>query len=69
MVDITITVKNTSANIKNTTTTLVKYSSYDLPSVKALIRYLHTAVVFPVQSTWLASIKAGHYKNMAMVDI
>ena len=32
-----------------------------MPSVKALIRFLHAADGFPVKSTWLASIRAGNY--------
>ena len=32
-----------------------------MPSVKALVRCLHAAAVFPVTSTWLAAIRAGNY--------
>ena len=32
-----------------------------MPSVKALVRFLHAAAVFPVKSTWLAAIRAGNY--------
>ena len=32
-----------------------------MPSVKALVRFLHAAAGFPVKSTWLAAIKAGNY--------
>jgi len=42
------------------TTTLAAYSTYDLSSVEALVRYLHTAAGFPVKSTWLRAIKAGN---------
>ena len=31
-----------------------------VPSVGALVPYLHTAAGFPVKSTWLAAIKAGN---------
>ena len=41
-------------------TTLEAYSAYDLPSVEALIRYFHTASVYPVRSTWLTDISAGN---------
>ena len=37
------------------------YSVYDLPSVAALVLYLHAASGFPVIDTWLRSIKAGNY--------
>ena len=30
---------------------------YDLPSMEALVRYMHAAAGFPVRSTWLKSIK------------
>ena len=32
-----------------------------MPSVKALVRFLHAAVGFPVKPTWLAAIRAGNY--------
>ena len=32
-----------------------------MPSVKALVRFLHAADGFPVKSTWLAAIRAGNY--------
>ena len=32
-------------------------SVYDLPSVDALVRYMHAAAGFPVKSTWLKAIK------------
>ena len=38
-------------------------SASDLPSVGALVRYLHAAAGFPVKSTWLAAIKAGNYAS------
>ena len=41
--------------------TLKAFSSYDLPSVEALIRYFHAAVGFPVRDTWLRAIKAGNF--------
>ena len=30
---------------------------YDLPSVEALVRYMHAAAGFPIRSTWLRAIK------------
>ena len=37
------------------------YSAYDLPSVAALVRYLHAASGFSVRDTWLWAIKDGNY--------
>ena len=42
------------------TTTLQDFSAYDLPSVEALIQYLHAAEGFPVCDTWLKDTKAGN---------
>ena len=41
--------------------TLAANNASDIPSVKALVRFLHVAAGFPVNSTWLAAIKAGNY--------
>ena len=38
-------------------------NTHDLPSVGALVRYLHAAAGFPVKSTWLAAIKAGNFST------
>ena len=38
-------------------------NAHDLPSVGALVKYLHAAAGFPVKSTWLAAIKAGNYAS------
>ena len=40
---------------------LSAYSAYNLPSVAALVRYLHAASGFPVRDTWLRDIKSGNY--------
>jgi hypothetical protein len=40
-------------------TTPLALNAHDLPSVGALVHYLHAAAGFPVKSTWLAAIKAG----------
>jgi hypothetical protein len=37
--------------------------AYDLPSIPALIAYLHGTAGFPVKSTWLAAIKRGAYTS------
>ena len=34
-----------------------------MPSVKALVRFLHVAAVFLVKSTWIAAIRAGNYST------
>ena len=36
-------------------------NAYVMPSVKALVRFLHAAAGFPVKSTWLAAIRASKY--------
>ena len=38
-------------------------NAHDLPSVGALVRYLHAATGFPVNSTWFAAIEAGNYAS------
>eukprot|EP00804_Cyclotella_cryptica_P022924 CCRYP_018758-RA/>CCRYP_018758-RA protein AED:0.17 eAED:0.24 QI:0/0/0/1/0.5/0.33/3/0/705 len=38
-------------------------NAHDLPSVSALVHYLHAAAGFPVKSTWLAAIKAGNFAS------
>ena len=37
------------------------FSAYDLPSVKALVRFFHATTGYPVKATWLKAIKAGFY--------
>ena len=37
--------------------------AYDLPSVPALIAYLHATAGFPVKSTWLTAVKRGAYTS------
>ena len=37
------------------------HSVYDLPSVEALVRYMHAAEGFPVKYTWLKAIKNGNF--------
>ena len=43
--------------------TLEAYSSYNLPSVAALIRYFHTSAGYPVRPTWLTAISTGNYSS------
>ena len=41
--------------------TMMANNSYNMPSVKALVRFLHTTAGFPVKSIWLAAIRASNY--------
>ena len=43
--------------------TLKAYSAYDLPSVRALIRYFHATAGYPIRSTWLKAIGSGNYST------
>ena len=36
---------------------------YYLPSMEALVRYMHAAAGFPVRSTWLKAIKNGNFNS------
>ena len=38
-------------------------NAHDLPSVGALVRYLHACKGLPVCSTWLAAINTGNYTS------
>mgnify|MGYP006191068653 CR=1 FL=1 len=44
------------------TTSLQAFSTYDLPSIEALVCYFHAMAGFPIKSTWLAAIKARNYQ-------
>ncbi len=44
-------------------TTMYHARAYDLPSVPALIAYLHAAAGYPVKTTWLQAIKRGAYST------
>ena len=39
------------------------FSTYDLLSVKSLVRLYHASAGFPVNSTWLRAIKTGNYTS------
>ena len=41
--------------------TLTANNTYNMPSVKALVRFLYAAAGFSVKSIWLAAIRAGNY--------
>ena len=49
--------------------TLAPYSTYDLPSIAALIRYFHTAAGYPFRSTWIKSIGAGNYSSWPGINL
>ena len=44
-------------------THLQDFSSYYLPSVEALVQYLHAAASFPVRDTLLKDIKSGNFAS------
>ena len=48
---------------KSKKTNILAYNAYDLPSVEALLRYMHAAEGFPVKSTWLRAIKRGDFET------
>ena len=39
------------------------HSAYELPSIEALVLFMHVASGFPVKSTWLKSIKKGNVET------
>ena len=49
-------------------TTLAEHSACNLPSVDALVQYMHAAAEFPVIYTWLKAIKMK-LCDMARIDI
>ena len=51
----------TTATPRNKRTLLHAYSTYVIPSVAVLVRYLHAAAVFPTKHTWLNAIKVGKF--------
>ena len=44
-------------------TTPAVHSAYDLPSLEALVRYMHAAEGLPLKSTWLRAIKKGNFET------
>ena len=44
-------------------TKLKAYSAFDIPIVRALIRYFHAMAGYPVRSTWLKAIGSGNYST------
>ena len=42
-------------------TTIAAPSAYNLPSVEALVKYMHAAARFPFKYTWLREIKKGNF--------
>ena len=50
------------------TASLKAFSAYNIPSIEALIRYLHSRPGLPVCSTWLAAIKSGNYSSWTGIN-
>ena len=48
---------------ENRQTNRIEYSAYDIPSVEALVQYMHAASGFPVKSTWLRATKRGNFES------
>ena len=59
--DETITPDITAPNAQQLT--LTPFSAYDIPNVEPLIRYFYAAARFPVQDTWVKSIKSGKFDS------
>ena len=57
------TVPQLPPNPQQKHTTMYHAWAYDLPSVPALIAYLHAAAGYPVKTTWLHAIKRGAYNT------
>ena len=56
--------KKKGQEIIDTTTNLiypVAHNAYDMPSLEALVKYMHAADRFTVKSTWLRAIKKGNF--------
>ena len=56
--------KTNGQEIIYTTTNLIApaaHNAYDLPSLEALVKYMHAAAGFTVKSTWLRAIKKGNF--------
>ena len=45
------------------TTGPIAMNAHDLPSVGALVCYLHACAGLPLRSTWLVAIKAGNFDS------
>ena len=47
-------------NLPNGTKVLAN-NVYELPSIKAAVRFMHVVCGYPVKSTWLKAIGNNHY--------
>ncbi len=56
-----------NVNEDNKGTTESANNVYDLSSIPAAIRYLHTAAGYPPKVTWLKAIKNGHYATWTSI--
>ena len=53
----------TACECKEVSVTEVAGSVYDLPSIEAVIRYLHASLGFPTKNTLLRAIKHGNLSS------
>jgi hypothetical protein len=44
------------------------HNVYELPSIEPTIRYLHAAVGFPVEETWLKAVQRGNYNFWPLME-
>ena len=42
---------------------------YELPSIKAAVRFMHAVCGYPVKSTWLKAIRNNHYVGWPMLTV
>ena len=42
---------------------------YELPSIRAGVRFMHAVCGFPVQSTWLEAIRNNHYVGWPLLSV
>ena len=55
--------EDTKADLQEKQATLEAFSTYDLPSVEALVIYFNAAAGYPVRDTRLKAIKASNYDS------
>ena len=42
---------------------------YELPSIARAVRYLHGAIGFPTEATWLAAIRNGNFLTWPLITV
>jgi hypothetical protein len=45
------------------------HNVYKLPSIEPTIRYLHVAVGFPAEETWLKAFQQGNYNSWPLINV